>query len=266
MNEAELVLTEALKCPRSFLYLNRGAILGSEESCFIASVLKRRMRGEPLAYILGKIEFMGLEFKVSPDVFIPRPETEILVETALRYASCAMRRASCVEILDIGTGSGCIAISLARLLSGARLAAVDISGAALVVAENNAIMNGVREVIDFFRSDLFAHSATRTTQYDIIVSNPPYIPTEVIDTLQPEVRQEPRIALDGGNDGTEFYRRILAQAVRFLAPGGFLILETGGTGQTATISGIVNASVSLKMREVVKDYSGIERVMVVQNG
>jgi len=153
MNETELLFTEVLNCDRLFLYQHRSSCVDKAKSFLIASVLKRRIKGEPIQYILGKTEFMGLEFKVNRNVFIPRPETEILVEAALRIVSCVMCHVSCVNILDLGTGSGCIAVSLAKFLPQAHITAIDISENALEIAKQNALLNNVK--INFLHSNLF---------------------------------------------------------------------------------------------------------------
>ncbi len=262
MTETELLFTEVLNCNRLSLYLNKDTFLDKAKSSLISGTLKRRACGEPLHYILGKIEFMGLEFQINSDVLIPRPETEIVVETAMkivcRFAGLPVCR---FKILDIGTGSGCIAVSLAKFLSHADITATDISFAALEVAKQNSIQNNVK--VNFIESDLFANHELQITNYDLIVSNPPYIKTEEIDELQPELSFEPRVALDGGNDGLDFYRRIIDKAPRYLKEGAFLIMEIG-FDQRIAIENIFQNSGSFKAIEVIKDYSGIDRVIIAQ--
>lgn len=258
MNEAELLFTQILSCSRAELHLDRGRRLKQEEASFLACALKRRFYGEPVQYILGKTAFMGFEFRVTADVFIPRPETEILVETAIRY-SCQLSVVSC-RILDIGTGSGCIAISLAKFLPSARITATDISEKALQIARQNALLNNVE--INFFRSDLFSNHELRTINYELIVSNPPYIPSADIEKLQPELNYEPRIALDGGSDGLDFYRRIVLKAPDYLNKDGFLIMEIG-FNQCSPIKAMLCFG-GFEVIEVVKDYSKIDRVIVAQ--
>ena len=267
MTEAELLFSHILNCDRLSLYLDNKIILDRDKSLLVSSVLKRRFCAEPLQYILGKTEFMGLEFKVDASVFIPRPETEILVETALRYASTAR------EVLDVGTGSGCIAVSIAKLLPDTKVSACDVSEAALAVARENAELNQVK--INFFRSDLFlTHNSQPTlnlvpTTYDLIISNPPYIPTSQIANLAPEIQYEPVIALDGGSDGLDFYRRIISEASAYLKEDGVLILEIG-FGQKGAMKKISENSGAFAMIESLKDYNGIDRVIVMrktgQNG
>ncbi len=260
MTESELLLTELLNCDRAALYLNRHNQLNSEQSQFLSKVLKRRAQGEPLQYILGKTEFMGLEFRVNPAVLIPRQETEILVEAALNIVSrLAGDPASRLRILDLGAGSGCIAISLAKLLSSAQVDAVDISEEALAVACDNARRNNVQ--IGFFRGNLFSGYNLTPKTYHLIVSNPPYISSADIDQLQPEIKFEPRLALDGGNDGLDYYRSIVEQSPAYLADEGYLIMEMG-YGQSPAIKNILQKSGKFEIIEVVKDYSDIERVLV----
>ncbi len=264
MNEAELLFTDILNCDRLSLYLNRGSVLDKDKSTFVSSVFKRRTRGEPIQYILGKTEFMGFEFRVGPDVLIPRPETEILVETVTQTVARRTPHAARLKILDIGTGSGCIAISLAKFLPDAEITATDVSGKAIEVAQYNAKLNNVAEKITFIKSDLFANCELRTTNHDIIVCNPPYIAASEIDNLVPQIKYEPRLALDGGNDGLYFYRRIIDGAPYYLQGGGFLMLEIG-FNQKDGIRNIFQKSKNFEIIEVVKDYNDIERVIVARN-
>ena len=258
MNETELLFTQILNCSRSDLYLNKEIRLSREKSLRISAALKRRLSREPIQYILGNTEFMGLEFLVSKDVFIPRPETEILVETVLKLVQSSGFRVKSL-ILDLGTGSGCIAVSLAKFLPAAKVTALDISDKALKIARKNARLNNVK--VEFMKQDLTDNRQPATGNFDIIVSNPPYIPGPGIDGLQPEVRHEPRIALDGGRDGLEFYRKIIKCAPRYLKKYGYLVMEVG-FGQRGSIEDIIRLSGRLKIKEVIKDYSGIDRIVV----
>ncbi|MDD4900310.1 MAG: peptide chain release factor N(5)-glutamine methyltransferase, partial [Candidatus Omnitrophica bacterium] len=217
MTEAEILFAEVLGCDRMSLYRNRALPLNAEISKYIGTVLKRRIHGEPLQYILGKTEFMGLEFKVEPGVLIPRQETEILVEKVVQEVTKSQgHNAISLSLLDLGTGSGCIAVFLAKMFPAAKITAVDISEQALRIAKQNAILHGVDERIQFIQGNLLSPYAVRRTQYDIIVSNPPYIPSWEISQLQPEIAYEPRIALDGGEDGLDFYRKIALTCGRCL--------------------------------------------------
>jgi len=259
MNEAELLFTQILSCSRAKLYLDRGRRLKRKEASFLACALRRRFYGEPVQYILGKTEFMGFEFRVTTDVFIPRPETEILVETALKIVHSS--KFIVHRILDVGTGSGNIAISLAKFLPSAKVTATDISEKALEIARQNALLNNVE--INFFRTDLFSNYELRTINYELIVSNPPYIPSAEIENLQSELSYEPRIALDGGSDGLDFYRRIVLKAPGYLNRGGFLIMEIG-FNQCLAIKEIIKSIDKFEIIEVVKDYSNIDRVIVAR--
>jgi release factor glutamine methyltransferase len=263
MNETELLFTEVLGCSRAELYLEKKRMLSRENFSRISGVLKRRISGEPIQYILGKTEFMGLEFKVTPTVLIPRPDTEILVETALRYAvdKVSSEKATGLQVLDIGTGSGCIAVSLAKYLPQAQISATDISPAALEIARQNSKLNGVEKRINFLNCDLFPSGKQRAMGYDLILSNPPYIKTDVIKTLELEVLHEPSIALDGGDDGLDFYRRIIQKAPVYLKPGGMLILEIG-FDQKIALEKILRISQIFEVKELVKDYNNINRVIV----
>jgi release factor glutamine methyltransferase len=265
MVEAELLFSSILNCDRLSLYLDKESLLDKDNSLFVSSVLKRRIKGEPIQYILGKTEFMGFEFKVTADVLIPRPETEILVETVVKQLSALSPQPPALKILDVGTGSGCIAVTLAKFLPAIELTATDISQAALKIAKDNAIMHNVLKRVKFFRSDLFTSYELRVASYDIIVTNLPYIASKEINKLQPEIKYEPRIALDGGTDGLGIYRRLIASSHRYLKTGGLLILEIG-FNQGQALKNIFRKYKNFKIMEVVKDYNNIERVMVAQNG
>ncbi len=253
MIESELLFTQVLGCDRASLYVNKDKYLTSNQAMFISSSLERRIKGEPLQYILGKTEFMGLEFKVNSKVLIPRPETEILVEAALKYAKGR-------KVLDLGTGSGCIAISMAKKSSAIDVTAVDISKDALDIAKENARLNMVS--VRFLRTKLFKGLSTK---YDLIISNPPYIPRDQIKSLQPELQYEPFIALDGGDDGLGFYRDIIKQAPDYLKVNGILIMEIG-FNQRKSIEKIIRGVKSFNIIEIIKDYNNIDRVIVVKKG
>jgi release factor glutamine methyltransferase len=259
MTEAELLFTELFNCDRLSLYLNRRSGVTKDKSDLISSVLKRRVSGEPIQYILGKTEFMGLKFKVAPCVFIPRPETEVLVETAIKMVHGS--RSKVQSILDLGTGSGCIAISLAKFMRNVRVIATDISNEALEIAKQNALLNNAE--VNFLQSNLFANCELRTMNYELIVSNPPYIAATEIDSLQPELQYEPRVALDGGKDGLEFYRKIISLSPYYLKRDGLLIMEMGFC-QKGAIKNIFQNSKKFEIIEIVKDYNNIERVVVAR--
>jgi len=271
VNEAELLFSEILNCDRMSLYLNKEYILDKDKSVLISAALKRRISGEPIQYILGKAEFMGLEFRVNPDVLIPRPETEILVETAIGQVTPSLslgtpfgrtsqsHNVTCINMLDLGTGSGCIAISLAKLLPNSHITATDISDKALLAARENAELNCVR--VNFVQSDLFG--GLHPTSYDLIVSNPPYIPSLEIQDLQPEIGYEPISALDGGSDGLDFYHRIIKDAPQYLKGNGYLIMEMGFR-QRDDIKDIFQENKNFKVIDIVSDYNKIDRVIIAQ--
>ena len=261
MNEAELLFTEILNCSRISLHLDKNLHWDKNKCALISSVIKRRISGEPLHYILGETEFMGLEFKVNPDVLIPRPETEILVEELIQLVRNFSSGSQNTRVLDLGTGSGCIAVSLAKFLPGLKMHAVDISIKALEVARDNALANNVK--INFILSDLFNSPALKPHGYDIIVSNPPYISRAQISDLPAEVKYEPALAWDGGRDGLDFYRRIISEAENYLRKNGFLALEIG-FNQIEAIKNIFLSVPNFKIIKVIKDYSQIERVIIAK--
>jgi release factor glutamine methyltransferase len=261
MNESEMLFSEILNCDRTALYLNKDKALNKANLSLISGVLKRRIAGEPIQYILGKADFMGLKFIVNKEVLIPRPETEVLVETILRIGSRVSGLGYRFKILDVGTGSGCIAVSLAKTLPGCKIDATDISAEALKIAEENAALNKVN--INFIQSDLFSAFSHQPSAFSFIISNPPYIPTEEINLLQPEIQHEPRIALDGGSDGLDFYRRLITGAPLYLEQGGMLIMEMG-FGQKEGIKNILQNSRKFEIIEIVKDYNNIDRIIVAR--
>lgn len=272
VTEAELVFTHILACERTRLYLDYERTVPAVYGRRIAAILSRRVTGEPLQYILGRAGFMGFEFAVAPSVLIPRPETEILVEAVMAYIDRRRRteegkRKKRLDLIDVGTGSGCIAVALAKLVEDVRITALDISEPALNVARENARMLCVDKKIAFLTSDFCAmHQAPCAMhRFDIVVSNPPYIRSAEIDTLQAEVRQEPREALDGGPDGLAFYRRLLARSPEIMHEDGVLIVEIG-CGQLEGLRVLIDASGCLRIREVIKDYAGIDRVVVIEHG
>lgn len=264
MTEKEILLTSILNCPRSSLY-NGDFSLDAKARKSLSRCLSLRSQGFPLQYILGEVEFFGLIFKVDKRVFIPRPETEILVETAINKLK---DRKGELRLLDLGTGSGCIAISMAKFLPSAKITAVDISMEALSLAEENARMNSVSDRISFMQSDLLSSAAGPAkggsgATFDLIVSNPPYIRSQEIEHLQKELKYEPRIALDGGCDGLDFYRRIIQDAPGFLKKDGLLLMEIGFS-QCPKIKNFLQMSHNFEIMDIIKDYSGIERVLVAK--
>ncbi len=255
--DAEVLLAETLGMDRVGLYTHFDQPLKPDELARFKKLILRRLRREPIAYILGKREFWSLPFKVTRDVLIPRPETEILVSEALKTQ--AHLDGKTLRILEIGTGSGAITIAIARGLPLARVVATDLSAKALSVAEENALQNGVREQIHFLQGDLFQPLQKGET-FDLVITNPPYIPREQFPSLMPEVRDfEPRIALDGGMNGLEFFRRALPMVGKFLDPGGWFLAEMGA-GQDQEILKLVEKIPDLDSFDFVKDLAGIKRV------
>lgn len=225
--QAELLLAHVLRMPRMKLYLSFERDLAPPEIDALRLLLQRRGQREPLQYIIGSTSFCGLEIAVNKNVLIPRPETEFLAERGWKFL---LARPGVPAALDLGTGSGCLAVALAANAPAARVAAVDVSNGALETARANARQNNVAERIDFFHGNMFDALPTGM-KFDLIISNPPYIPTARIATLETEVRDfEPRGALDGGADGLDFYRLLAERAAEFLAPGGELLLELDDEG------------------------------------
>ena len=249
--DAELLLSDTLKLDRVGLYLNYDRPLSAGELEAFRAGVGRRAKREPLQYIRGQAEFWSLPFAVTPAVLIPRPDTEVLVEEALKRASGPCR------ILDVGTGSGAIAIALAHELPEAQVEGVDLSPAALAVARGNAERNGVAERLTLQAGDLRQLSGAG---YDLVVSNPPYIPSSDLAGLMPEVRQfEPLLALDGGGDGLDAYRALATQALGLLRPGGWLLLEVG-IDQAAAVGELLRRAGLLEIFTRA-DYAGVERVV-----
>ncbi|MGA3178991.1 MAG: peptide chain release factor N(5)-glutamine methyltransferase [Verrucomicrobiota bacterium] len=220
--QVESLLAHALRMPRMKLYLNFERSLTQEELDAVRALVQRRGNREPLQYIVGSAPFCALELAVNPHVLVPRPETELLAERAWIFLKASPPDQSAAA-LDLGTGSGCLAIALAVNVPRAAIHASDASADALALARENAARH--HAAIRFYHGDLFA-AVPPSLRFRLIVSNPPYIPTERIQTLDPEVRDhEPRQALDGGADGLDFYRRIAAESGLFLEPDGRLMLE-----------------------------------------
>ena len=249
--DAQLLLSDLLGIDRIGLYLNYDRPLNPGELTDFRERVKRRAHREPVQYILGRTEFWSLPLRVTPAVLIPRSDTEVLVEEALKRASGAK------AVLDVGTGSGAIALALAHDLDGAKVEGFDLSAEALEVAQENARRNSLAEGMRFIRGDL---AALPEGPWDLIVSNPPYIPTEDLRGLMPEVRDfEPRSALDGGPDGLCAYRHLARQALSRLASGGWMMVEVG-IGQAQEVENLLRES-GLADLFVRADYAGIPRVV-----
>ena len=276
--QTELLLAHLLKMPRMKLYLNFSRALTSAETDALRELVKRRGQREPLQHIVGSTSFCGHEIAVNCHVLVPRPETELLAESGWQFLSTLNPRLS--ACLDFGTGSGCIAIALAAKCPAAKIVATDISAEALILARENASRNKVAERIEFRPGDGFAaiqsegrvpnqvseildSQSLSLREFDLIVSNPPYIPSAEIETLQPEVRDfDPRAALDGGRDGLDFYRALAAQAKSFLKPDGKIMLEFGD-GQADAIKKIFEGEKWI-VEAVKEDYSQRARILVAR--
>ena len=254
--EADLLLCDLLGWERHRLVLEPDRELNIDQIMAYEDRIRRRLNGEPVQYILGHREFMGLSFCVSTSVLIPRVETETLAEHVLSFVKGRCR----ADLLDIGTGSGALAVSLAHFLPDARVTAVDISPKALAVAQKNARRHGVSDRIRFLCGDLTA-PLKGPYRADVLVSNPPYIPTGALSGLMREVADfEPRIALDGGADGLTFYRRLVHEGVPFIRPGGLLALEIG-CDQGQAVSALLKDSGLFCKVSLLQDLSGLDRVV-----
>ena len=260
--QVELLLAYVLKLPRLRLYLNFDRKVADTDLETVRDLVKRRGNREPLQHLVGSSSFCGLEIAVNRHVLIPRPETELLAERAWTFLANIKQHPP--TALDFGTGSGCLAIALAAKCASACVHAVDISPEALEVARQNAERNNVAGRIHFHSGDGFGPLA-RGLKFDLIVANPPYIPTGEIAGLQPEVRDhDPHLALDGGKDGLGFYRRLAEEAPAFLQPQGKLMLEFGD-GQAAAIKGILGRAGWL-VESVNNDYNNRQRILVARCG
>ncbi len=227
--EASVLLAHALDCRRLDLYTRYDEVPGDEARGRFRELVRRRVEGCPVAYLVGHKEFYSLDFEVNPAVLIPRDDTGWLVEDCLRLA----RELPAPAILDVGTGSGCIAITVAQRLKGAQVTASDVSAEALAVAARNAVRHKVADRVRFLHGDLFA-ALPEGERFDFVLSNPPYIAMAEIETLAPDVKDyEPRLALDGGPDGFAVIDRLLADADARLKPGGYLLLEIGADQESA---------------------------------
>ena len=261
--DAEVLLAHSLGTDRLGLYREPDRILDSGQAAAYQDLVSRRGRGEPVAYLTGHKEFMGLDLAVGPPVLIPRPETELLVEQALELLGSAFQEEPTFRLaVDVGTGSGAIAISLAVFMPEVRVLATDISGEALAMARRNAAYHGVAGRVTFYQGDLLAPLSLPELQgqVDLVTANLPYIPAGDLAGLPRDVRDhEPQLALDGGPDGLALYRRLIPDACRLLRPGGFLLLEIG-PGQGGACLGLVPAPTWESL--LLPDLAGRERLVV----
>jgi len=255
--DASLLLAHVLNTTRTALMAKGTDALTCDALAAFRALIERRLNGECVAYILGKKEFMGLEFLVNKSVLVPRPETETLVETAINIIN-KRKTADFNRVLDLCTGSGAIAVSIKSKMPQAQVCAADICAQALETAKTNAARLLPDASVKFYQSDLY--DALPASQFSVIVSNPPYIPSEEIKTLAAEVQNEPRIALDGGQTGLEIIRRIIEGAPDYLLKGGALLLETAGTKQTEKIA-VLLENRGFRNINTYKDLSGQERVI-----
>jgi release factor glutamine methyltransferase len=269
--QAELLLSHLLGMPRMKLYLDFERALTSAQVEALREQVRRRGAREPLQHIVGSTCFCGLEIAVNRDVLIPRPETELLAEAGWTFLST--RNSPPATALDFGTGSGCLAIALAVKCPAARICAIDLSPAALALARENAARHQVTDRIGFFCGDGFAALTPATGEaaatgafperFDLILANPPYIPSREIENLEPEVRDyDPRLALDGGADGLDWYRRLAVESGRRLQPDGRLMLEFGD-GQADAIAEILRVQ-NWVVEAVRPDYNQRPRILIAK--
>ena len=260
--EADLLLASVLDLPRVKLYSEWDRLLTAAETQRYRELIVKRVQGCPLAYITGKKSFLSWDFTVTPAVLIPRPETELLIETVHEMGrALAVEKNTPLRGVDVGTGSGVIAITLAKLFPESNWYALDISGEAIGVARQNAENLGVASRIQFITGDLLEPLLQDTAlggKFDLIVANLPYIPSSEIASLQKEVQQEPKLALDGGGDGLEFYRRLIPQAFSLMSDHGIIALEHGHD-QRAALEAMALQSGAQNCRSF-KDLAGIDRV------
>ncbi len=253
---AEILLTKVLNCPRMQLYLSFDRPLKEDEITQYRQLILRRSKHEPLQYILGYVEFYGLRFNINSSVLIPRQETEILVETVLQKAD----KNRLINILDIGTGSGNIAVSVAKNLNLTKIVAVDKSPEALLVAKENAKLNNVEDKVEFLQTDILTGEFSPSIKFDIIVSNPPYVSKNEYPKLQAEITEyEPRIALTDDTDGFSFYKKIIELCSFCLVEKGKILFEVA-QGQAGSVAELLDKN-KFENIEIVKDYLKINRVV-----
>ncbi len=261
--ETELLLAHILHLTKEELYIQFGRELNEKQRVELGRLMERRLSGEPLQYIVGRQEFWSIEFKVDPRVLIPRPETELLVERAVSILSL-FTKGSAPKVLEIGTGSGAVVVSLAKEMKGIFFVATDITWDGLQLARDNAISAGVFPRVRFVQGDLFTPFRILPGGeglFDLVLSNPPYIEDSKIPELPPEIKDhEPLIALRGGENGLTFHRRIVSQAALYLKRGGWLLLEMG-EGQCEAVSSLIETTGDFEPPDCRPDLSGIDRII-----
>lgn len=258
---AELLLAHALGCKKIDLYARFEHVPDEQQRAALRDLVRQAAKRVPIAYLTGKKEFFSLDFEVTPAVLIPRPETELLVEEVISYCRPGNRQSW--NILELGTGSGCIAVAAARYVTNARLVASDISAEALAVAGRNVERHGVADRVKLIEADGLELPAEVIPDggFDMIVSNPPYVSTEQVELLEPEVaRYEPRVALVAGAEGLVFYRLLAGGGAKLLWPGGAVLVEVG-CGQHEQVARIFAESERFELVKVRTDLAGIERLM-----
>lgn len=263
--DVELLLCYALNVDKIYVYTHRHSKIETENVDKFLSLVNKRKKGYPIQYIIGKQEFMGLEFYVNEGVLVPRPDTEILIEWIIEIIESGyFKEKESINILDIGTGSGAISLSLAYYIDKAYIYTVDISNKALSIAKKNAKNLNLKSKVRFLEGNIFEPigNLDEKTKFDIIVSNPPYIPTEEINSLQKEVsKYEPRLALDGGLDGLDFYRKITKESPKYLNHKGILAFEIG-YNQGDELKKILETNRKYKDIQIRKDLGGHNRAVI----
>lgn len=253
--DAEVLLAYVLNSRRLALYVHVAKVLTDEQITRYHNLIKRRLERIPVAYLTGHKEFMGLNFAVTPDVLIPRPDTEVLAQGVIENLY-SFKRA--IKIADLGTGSGAICVSILKFVENVTAEAVDISKKALEIAQFNAQKFNVEDRINFHVGNLFEPLEGQI--FEVIVSNPPYVSEEDFKNIQPEIKNEPKIAFDGGIDGLNFYRKIIKDAPKFLADDGFLAMELG-LNHAEPVRNLLEENGNFSYIQIWKDLAGIERVI-----
>jgi release factor glutamine methyltransferase len=255
--DARTLISHLLGKPHAWVLAHPEQELTAGQARRLEGILERLSGGEPLPYILGRWEFFGLDFSITPDVLIPRPETELLVEEALAWLRAQSGRCKAV---DVGTGSGCIAVTLAKLAPDVSVVACDISQQALQVAQRNAVQHAVADRVSFVQVDLIS---ALSGSVDLICANLPYIPTSKLEELE-VARHEPQLALDGGMDGIQLIERLVSQARRLLAPGGLMLLEIEATLGGEVLPRVAEIFPWAKI-ELLPDLAGLDRLIRLEN-